>query len=171
MNARFAARVMALALSAAALLPAPAQAAPGQPQPSVAIELTVVLVTPGLIIVTVDAECSPWSGGNAIVDIIVDQPGPLPPVGPVVPPTPIGPIVPPTPVGPVVPPVVPATPVAVEGEGINSVPCDNTTYRVTVEVTGGPFQLGSANAFAQIIAGTSPAAQATDARKVVIVPQ
>jgi hypothetical protein len=143
---------MALALSAAAVLPAPAQAAPGQPQPSVAIQLAVVLVTPALIIVTVDAECSPWSGGDAIIDVIVDQPA-----VPTVPPTPGG--------------VVPPSTVAVEGEGINSVPCDNTTYTVAVNVTGGPFQLGSANAFAQIIAGTSPAAQATDARKVVIVPQ
>jgi hypothetical protein len=138
MNAGFAARVIALALSVAAILPTAAQAAPGQPQPSIAVRLTVVLVTPALLAVTVDAECSPWSGGQAIIDVIVDQPAG-------------------------------AATVAFEGEGIASVACDNDTHSVTVNVEGGPFHIGDANAFAQIIAGSSPAAMNDDARKVTIV--
>ena len=139
MGTKIAARIAALAICATLVLPSPAHAAPGQPAPSIAVQLAVVLVAPTTLQVTVNAECSPWSAGEAIIDVIVDQ-------------------------------ALAGTTVATEGEGIISVPCDNTTHSVTVLVDGGPFMFGDANAFAQIIAGSSPAAMASDARKVVIGP-
>lgn len=129
--------LLAMAIPLLWSTPSPALAAPGQPEPSIAIELAVVLVAPAVLTVTVDAMCQPWSGGEALIDVIVDQP--------------LG-----------------VATLAAEGEGMASVPCDGTTHAVAVSVVGGPFHPGDANAFAQIIAGASPAAQATDARKVVI---
>jgi hypothetical protein len=143
MNAPRASRIrtfaasVALAISSVLVWPSAAAAAPGQPEPSIAIRLTAVLATPFTLVVTVDAMCQPWSGGEAVIDVIVDQP--------------LG-----------------VATFAAEGEGMTAVPCDGTSHAVAVSVEGGPFHAGDANAFAQIIAGASPAAQATDARKIVI---
>jgi len=65
----------------------------------------------------VAATCAPFSGGSAIIDVIVDQ-------------------------------AVAGTTVAAEGEGITSVPCDGVAHNVAVNVEGGPFRFGDANAFA-----------------------
>lgn len=65
---------------------------------------------------------------------------------------------------------IPATTSANEGEGMMSIPCDGVKRKVIVNVTGGPFQKGIANAFGQLIAGPLLPMNASDARKLNIAP-
>jgi hypothetical protein len=76
MRARLAAWVAGLTLLAAMVSPAPAAAAPGQPAPQIAIQFQVHLVTPATLLVTVAAECAPWSGGSGFIVVAVEQPIP-----------------------------------------------------------------------------------------------
>jgi len=74
MRARLIAWVVGLTLLAATVSPAPAVAAPGQPAPQIAIQFQVHLLTPATLLVTVAAECAPWSGGNGFIIVAVEQP-------------------------------------------------------------------------------------------------
>jgi hypothetical protein len=137
MNARLTLCRGALAVAMAFFSPLRAQADPGQPDPNIEIRERIALVTPGALVVDVDASCAPWSGSRGTVDVIVEQP-------------------------------IPASTSANEGEGIMSIPCDGMKHRIGVTVTGGPFQAGAANVYAQVTAGTLPAMTANDARKATI---
>ena len=74
MRVRLFAWLVGLTLLAATVSPAPAVAAPGQPAPQIAIQFQVHLLTPATLLVTVAAECAPWSGGNGFIVVAVEQP-------------------------------------------------------------------------------------------------
>jgi hypothetical protein len=75
MDARAGLGLFALAIATTVFAPR-AQAAPGQPEPSLEIREKVQLVTITAVVVEVDASCAPRSGGEAVIDVIVEQPIP-----------------------------------------------------------------------------------------------